>query len=51
MREIMNLAHEFLQHFCCNNSTNQSLLNLFFQSGDSVSGEGGEGARLGEGCD
>lgn len=42
MREIMHLAHEFLQHFCRNNSTNQTLLHrhidLFFQSGDSVSG-------------
>ena len=42
MREIMHIAHEFLQNFCRNNTTNQSLLHrhiqLFLQSGDSVSG-------------
>ena len=41
MREIMHIAHEFLQNFCRNNTTNQSLLHrkldLFLQSGDSVS--------------
>jgi hypothetical protein len=40
MREIMHIAHEFLQNFCRNNTTNQSLLHrkldLFLQSGDSV---------------
>ena len=40
MREIMHLAHEFLQHFCHNNHTNQGLLHrhldLFLQSGDNV---------------
>ena len=41
MREIMHIAHEFLQNFCRNNVNNQSLLHrhihLFLQSGDSVS--------------
>ena len=40
MREIMHLAHEFLQHFCHNNHTNQGLLHrhldLFLQTGDNV---------------
>ena len=41
MREIMHMAHEFLQKFCSNNYTNQGLLHrhieLFLSSGDSVS--------------
>lgn len=40
MREIMHLAHEFLQKFCHNNHGNQVLLHrhleLFLQSGDNV---------------
>jgi hypothetical protein len=53
MREIMHLAHEFLQHFCRGNSTNQIQIHrhidLFFQSGDSVRREGGrEGGKVGE---
>ena len=29
MREIMELAHKFLQNFCFNNSQNQTLLHKF----------------------
>ena len=44
MREIMHLAHDFLQHFCRKCPTNQRLLHghldLFLQSGDNVRGWG-----------
>ena len=51
MREIMHLAHEFLQHFCRNNHTNQGLLHrhldLFLQSGDNVRVRECEGVKEG----
>ena len=54
MREIMHLAHDFLQHFCRKCPTNQRLLHghldLFLQSGDNVRGWdslGVRGGRLG----